>query len=210
MANDIEITGIMLLIGLIIILFGLYLWNYLWISEYGGEMPAPQLHNEVNITYFNSKNFSFVVSELWKHFTSFDKLYLLRSCGIENYIYLLFQRRILYMLLNMSIISLLLSFVAELIKASEAEEKFFEALYDLLLNNKYINDYTVVCQLISFIIFSFLHFRNFSQLKNEVKLIYFERFEKMSREKNVDWLSCRTLHVSGILPEERNSIIYYN
>jgi len=207
MSNEIETTGIMLLIGLVIIVLAVIIWNYLWISEYGGVIPNPQFFHESEITYFNSKNFRFVVSELWDRLVHFDKIYLLRSCGIESYVYLIFQRRTLKMIVTMAFISLILSFITVIIKASEAEEKFLTALYDLLLNNKYINDYTAVFQLISLFIYTFLHFKNFSQIKNEVKHLYFDRFDKMSREKNVDWLSCRTLHVSGILPEERNSNI---
>ena len=205
MAGEVALTGIMLLIGLFIMILAVFIWYFVWIRKYGGVIPNPQFFNESELTYFNSKNFYFVVSELWKRFYNFEKVNLLRSCGVEGYAYLIFQRKTSKMLLTMALISLFLSFVAVIIKATEAEENILGALYDLLLNNKYINNYTVVFQLISLFIFSFMHFRNFSQIKDEVKNLYFERFVKMSREKNSDWLSCRTLHISGILPQERNS-----
>ena len=210
MTNEIEITLIMLFSGFLFLLLAVIIWNYVWIRKYGGVIPNPQFFHESEVTYFNSKNFRFVVSELWERFYNFEKIYLLRSCGIESYAYLIFQRRTMKMMLQMAVISLIISFMAVLVKATESEQKFLTALYDLLLNNKYINDYTAMFQLVSLLIVSFLHCRNFSQIKNEIKLLYFDRFAKMSREKNVDWLSCRTLHLSGIHPEERNSKLSFN
>ena len=52
-------------------------------------------------------------------------------------------------------------------------------------------------------------FRSFFSIylfRKEVKQLYFERFDRMSNKKDFEWLTCRTLHVSGIAPTERNSI----
>ena len=75
----------------------------------------------------------------------------------------------------------------------------------LLLSNKYINDITTVLQVIGLALFSILHFRTISSIKEDARQLYFELFDRMSNTKDFEWLTCRTLHVSGIAPNERNS-----
>ena len=67
------------LINLIIILLGIALYYYIWIKEYGASIPNPQFFEETNLTFFNSKNFVIVISELWKRIKEFDKIYFFRS-----------------------------------------------------------------------------------------------------------------------------------
>ena len=52
-----------------------------------------------------------------------------------------------------------------------------------------------------------LHFRYFSLIRSEAVSLYFERFDILSRTKDYNWLSSRTLHISGLEPHERNSIL---
>ena len=73
------------------------------------------------------------------------------------------------------------------------------------MDNKYIDDFSSFLHLIGVVIYSFLHFRFFSILKNEAVNLYFERFDFLSRKKDYNWLSSRTLHISNLEPSERNS-----
>jgi hypothetical protein len=191
-------------INLIIVFIGIILWYFIWIKEYGGILPNPQIMNETNISYFNSKNFGIVISEIWKRFREFNKNYLLRSIGAEAYVYLTFQRKIISLLSIISIVSLLIS----LINFLAVHDKHFYVFHDFLLNNKYLNDFSTIMHLASLILYTFLHFRFFTVLKNQFKNLYFEQFDKMSRHKNADWLSSRTLHISGLSASQRNSNIY--
>lgn len=187
------------LINIIIILLGIILYHYIWIKDYGVMIPNPQ--SEAGMTFFNSKNFVIVFAELWKRIKEFDRMYLFNSIGIEGYIYLFFQRELISLIFTMAIFSFLFSFISNL--TIEGTEK--SAFQDFLLNNKYLNDFTTIVHLISVALFTFLHFRFFRVIKAETKYIYFDRFDRMSRKKDSDWLSCRTLHVSGLAPNERNS-----
>jgi hypothetical protein len=195
-----------ILINVIMILTGIILWYFIWIKQYGGSIPNPQFGNEEEVTYFHSKNFVRVVSELWTRITNFDKKYMLRSIGMESYVYLFFQRKLCSLLLRMTIFSFLLSLVTTLATKSneDAPATWFQ---DFLLNNKFLNDFTTIVHIISLALFTFLHFRFFTLIKTEIKYLYFDRFDKMSRKKDADWLSCRTLHISGLGPNDRNSKI---
>jgi hypothetical protein len=188
-------------INLIIIFIGIILWYLIWVKTYGCILPNPQIMNETNLSYFHSKNFGIVISEIWKRFVEFNKNYLLRSIGTEGYVYLTFQRKIISLLAIISVISLLIS----LINFIAANENHFDALHDFLLNNKYLNDFSTMMHLFAVIIYTFLHFRFFTLLKNLFKNLYFDQFDKMSRHKDADWLSCRTLHISGLSASQRNS-----
>lgn len=194
-------------VNCIIIFLGIILWYFIWIKEYGGVIPNPQIGNETNITYFNSKNFVIVWEQLWKRIKEFSKPYLIRSVGMESYIYLLFQRKLIRFLLTMSFFSLFFSLLTTL---AHSEQSSYSAFHDFLLNNKYLDDFSIVIHVTSLILYTFLHFRFFGVIKRETKFLYFDRFDEMSRNKDADWLSCRTLHISGLGPNERNSKILYN
>jgi hypothetical protein len=189
-------------VNLIIVFVGIILWYLIWIKNYGGIIPISQIMNETSISYFNSKNFGIVVTEIWKRFREFNKNYLVRSIGTEGYVFLLFQRKIISLLTTISVISLIISFVNFLAN----QEKKFDDFHDFLMDNKYLNEFSTAMHLTALIIYTFLHFRFFTVLKNQLKNLYFEHFDKMSRHKDADWLSCRTLHISGLSASQRNSI----
>jgi hypothetical protein len=189
------------LFNLLLILIGIILFYYVWIKSYGIMIPLPQLSNEDNLTFFNTKNFKIGISELYKRIKSFDKSYLIRSIGPESYIYLIFQRKLISLIITISIFSFLFSFISNFL----GKEDTNSTIRDFLINNKYLNDFTTIIHVISVFLFTFLHFRFFTSIKSDAKFIYFDRFDKMSRRKDADWLSCRTLHVSGLGPTERNS-----
>ena len=120
---------------------------------------------------------------------------------MEAYVYLIFQRKIIKSFIIMSIVSLAISLIS-LLETKDNQT--------VLINNNNIYDITSLLQLTGMAIFSFLHFLLITSLKNDVRQLYFERFEKMSKNKDFEWLTCRTLHVSGIAPSERNSNFIVN
>lgn len=188
----------------ILIGFGIYLWNFIWIKEYGGNIPNVQYESEEITTFFHTKNVKIFLREFLKKFRQFDKNYLIRSIGTEAYIYLIFQRMILRLLSTIAIISLIFSFISAMAHQERGISSFF---HDFLMNNKNMDNFNSFLHLLGIIIYSFLHFRFFSGLKREAKNIYFEKFDRLSRNKDYNWLSSRTLHISGLAPHQRNSII---
>ena len=68
---------------------------------------------------------------------------------------------------------------------------------------KDLQQFLSVSNIFGIILITFFHFRSFAKLKREAFQLYYTRFLKMSEDKDVNWLSCRTLHISGINPQER-------
>lgn len=204
-ANDFitskELT-LFIFFSFLLILIGIYLWNLIWIKEYGGNIPNVQYESEEITTFFHTKNFKIFINEFFKKFREFDKNYLIRSIGTDAYIYLIFQRMILSLLTTMTIISLIFSFISAMNHEETGIGSFF---HDFLMNNKSMDNFNSFLHMLGVIIYSFLHFRFFSWLKREAKNIYFERFDRLSRNKDYNWLSSRTLHISGLAPHQRNS-----
>jgi hypothetical protein len=203
--STISIAEILLFlnVNIIILLLGILLWYLIWIKQYGSSIPYPQFGEETNITYLHTKNFSIILHQLWIRFKEFNKHYIIRNIGIESYVYLLFQKKVINIFLSISVLSLFFLFI----NAVVSKEYGFTAFHNFLQNNGYLNDFTTIMQLIELSLYTFIHFRFFAVLKNELKHLYFEKFDIMSRKKNSEWLSCRTLHISGLSPHQRNSKI---
>ena len=63
-----------LLINIVMILMGIILWYYIWIKQYGGEIPNPQFASESNISYFSSKNFVFLIKHNGFYFPTYERV----------------------------------------------------------------------------------------------------------------------------------------
>lgn len=192
-------------VNIFAVLFGIFLWNIIWIKEYGANIPNVQYGTEEITTFFHTKNLKIFLKEFLKKFRAFEKKYLIRSIGTEAYIYLRFQKTILSLIMSMSIISLVLSFISTIAKQ---EKSFTRFIHDVLLDNKQMDNFNSFLHMLGVVIYTFLHFRFFSQMRREATNIYFERFDLLSRQKDYNWLSSRTLHISGLAPNERNSNLH--
>ena len=181
-------TLLFLLFNIIYLMIGFILWHVLWVSRHGVEIP--NLISKNTLTYFSSHNFSLVLREIWDRMWKLDSTYLTSAIGYEAYNFLLYQRAILSTLFSFFIISLFL-FLCRVYGSL-----FFPKEKDLL-------QFLSVANISGIIIITFLHFRSFAKLKREAFHLYYTRFMKMSQNKDVNWLSCRTLHISGINPQER-------
>ena len=180
-------TLLFLLFNLIYLMIGVILWHVLWVSRHGVEIP--QLINNT-IAYFSSRNFSLVLSEIWERMWNLDSVYLTSAIGYESYTFLLYQRAIISALFSFFLISLF---------------TFLSRTYGHLFFNKEkdLEIFLSVINISGVAFVTFFHFRNFAKLKRDTFYHYYKRFEKMSENRDVNWLSCRTLHISGINPAER-------
>ena len=178
-----------ILFNLLLILLGILLWNNIWIKKFGAEIP---IFINDTFTYFRSTNIYLVLNNLYEKIHNFDKVYLLKSIGYDGYIYLFFQRKIISLLLSYFILELFLyifeNYANYFLNDDKNYEKIHSILYIIFL---YLN--------------TFLHFRCFNIIKKEAYYIYFSRFDKMSQKFDLNFLSSRTLHISGLAPEERNT-----
>lgn len=197
-------VSVFLMINIILLLLGIIIWYYMWVKKYGIEIPNKKSNPNEDLSFMNSKDFFVVVQKLFERIQELDESYFLNTLGYEGYIYLLFQRKLLNLLMIILLFSLVFSGI-NFFFTEKKELNFLLKIEYFLTNNKEINEITVIFHLISIFIYSFLHIRFFSQFKREISYLYFNRFDKMSRVKNSDWLRCRTLHISGLAPRERNN-----
>jgi len=181
-------TLLFLLFNFIYLMIGFILWHVLWVSRHGVEIP--NLISKNTITYFSSRNFSLVLKEIWERMWKLDSTYLTSAIGYEAFIFLLFQRVILSALFSYFLISICL---------------FLCRTYGYVFfpKEKDLDQFLSVTNITGIILITFIHFRSFFKLKREAFYHYYNRFMKMSENKDVNWLSCRTLHISGINPQER-------
>jgi hypothetical protein len=194
------LTFITLFLNILFVLIGFMLWNLFWISEYGCSIPNTKIDKYQ--TYFSSKNFDIVIKELFGIFNAFDKEYLVSSIGFEAYSYLLFQREAITFLLVACLISIANSAISTIYN-SESKTSTYKFMNKLLFDNKAYDDFTDMNNLVSMILIILFFVRFYYVLKSKLRNLYFSRFDKLSREKNYEWLQCRTLHISGISPTER-------
>ena len=181
-------TLLFLLFNLIYLMIGFILWHVLWVSRHGVEIP--NLISKNTISYFSSRNFSLVLKEIWDRMWKLDSKYLNSAIGYEAYNFLYFERTILSTLFSFFVISLCLFL------CRTYGNMFFPKEQDLI-------QFLSVSNIVGIILITFFHFRSFAKLKREAFYHYYSRFIKMSENKDVNWLSCRTLHISGINPQER-------
>jgi hypothetical protein len=190
-------------INILVIILGVLLWYIIWLKQYGATIPYPQFGEETNITYLNTKNFAIIIQQLWQRFKDFNRHYITRSIGMEPYVYLLFQRKSISIFFLLSVLSLFFA----LLNIFANNEHGYNAFHQFLLSNKYLSEFSTVIHVVSIVLYTFIHFRYFAVLKNELKHLYFDKFDTMSRKKDSSWLSCRTLHISGLAPHQRDSKI---
>ena len=75
-------------------------------------------------------------------FKNFNKEYLIETIGMEAYVYLTFQRRVIKHFVILSFFSLGFSLIALLIVQKNVKEsEAFSYIENLLLSNKYLNDF---------------------------------------------------------------------
>ena len=197
------LTLIILLIDIGFILIGTLLWYLIWVKQYGCSIPNKKVQNIQ--TYFNSKNFYMVVSQLYERIVEFDKEYITLTCGFEAYAYLIFQRHTMSLLIFTVLISFIFSSFSAFISLYDTEKfTLLLLLNQIFFQNKASTDYASVFHVTIMIALILFQIRFLTVIKRELRYLYFARYDKMSRDKGYEWLSCRTLHISGIAPYERN------
>ena len=160
------------------------------------------------IEYLHSKEFSVVVKEIFRRLFNFDKKCIIETCGIEAYLYLLFQKKMLKVITLMIGITISFSMVSTYYNHSIITLTNKNSLLQvILLNNLYLNDFSTILHLISLFIFTYLHLNFLTELKRECQKVYLDRIINMSQTKEINWLKSRTLLISGLPKNERNSKI---
>lgn len=197
-----SLSIILLIANIIIVLIAVLLWHIIWVKEYGCSIPNERVGNFQ--TYFHSKNFNMVINQLSSKIFDYNKEFTIETVGFEAYAYLLFQRQVIGFLFIVTIISVSFSAISTYILLQNDDYTLNDFLNTMFFENKEVNSSTATLHIITMTLFILFIIRFLTKLKRELKDLYFSRFDVLSRTKNHEWLRCRTLHISGISPLERN------
>lgn len=200
-----------LLAHVLVLLLTFIIWRYLWLKRTGVEVPIDDSqetrNNKPSTEYQTTKNFNVFWRMFYDYYTKFNQDYWVRNWGLDAYLYLLFQRKVLKLLFTISCISLVLSF-------------FFNFISDHSLqiqDPKWRNDWTVkilfgskdlVKGTWSWVQVSLCIFITIATLKIifSLKTKGREMYKKYSRsgefQHDYEWLRSRTIHVRGLLKND--------
>ena len=102
-------VSVFLMINIILLLLGIIIWYYMWVKKYGIEIPNKKSNPNEDLSFMNSKDFFVVIQKLFERIHELDESYFLNTLGYEGYIYLLFQRKLLNLLMIILLFSLVFS-----------------------------------------------------------------------------------------------------
>lgn len=130
---------------------------------------------------------------------SFKADYWTLNCGLDAYLYLLFQRKLLKLMIFFFVLSMLVSVPTNIFQSSNTEQWFEQTS----LSNKNLTVFTCWIHTMLITIFTMAVLRMVFSMKNEARKIFSKILLNRSHTKNTDWLKGRTVHVRGLLPHDR-------
>lgn len=131
--------------------------------------------------------------------TAFNTEYITLNCGLDAYIYLLFQRKMMKLMLFYAVLSLVFAIPINIVSSTSGEEWFEK----MTLNNKELTALSCWVHTILLIVFSAATMYTFYQMKHEARTIYVRMQLENSKTKDHEWLKTRTVHVRGLAPNDR-------
>lgn len=126
--------------------------------------------------------------------------YWITHCGTDGYLYLLFQRRFLKLLIVFSTISLIVAIPINATSGTSYEDWFERTT----LNNKELSHAKGWMHVFLVLVFTSLTIRAVQKTRRDAKIAYQFYHREMSKNKDHEWLKARTAHVKGIPPEDRS------
>lgn len=201
--NNFEAIWIVLFFNLLIFGIACLISRIIWINGVGLEIPIDKKFYDVDFkkkrVFWSTSSFKVFWDFYIKIMTAFNTEYLTLNWGIDAYIYMLFQRKMMKLMLFYAVLSLLFAIPINVVSSTNGEE-WFERM---TLNNKELDTLSWWVHGILMIIFTIATIYTFYELKLEARKVYAEVQLKRSRTKNFEWLKTRTVHVRGLAPNDR-------
>ena len=179
------IAGTLWLIGINTAIFsaGVFFWKKVWVQRFGISVPeSPEQ------LYTVKEVFQILANKLWH----MDPEYWIGHSGIDGYLYILFQKYMVVLLLVYSVLTVTASVPMNLI--SPQEDNFLTR--STLHSNMplfYSWYQTGVTYLFSVGVFTAIYL-----LRGRANQVLSFRARKRSQEKEHEWLMQRTVHVQGL------------
>eukprot|EP00347_Sterkiella_histriomuscorum_P002304 403368673 len=193
-----------------IFVFSYILWRIIWFRNYGVEIPIDRNFNIQAINqrklFYKTKTYHIFVNFISNIIKKLDMDYWITHTGTDGYLYLLFQRRFLKLLLYFSAISILISIPINITSGvgDQTYEDWFERT---TLNNKELSNFKGWIHVILVLIFTLLTIRAVQKTRRDARIAYQFYHREMSKNHDHEWLNARTVHVKGIPPEDRSGNI---
>ena len=126
--NNLENILFVLFFNLLIFFIACLISKYIWIQQIGVEIPIDRKLYDVEFKrkryYWSTSSFQVFWHFFVKIMTTFNMEYFTLNWGIDAYIYLLFQRRLMMLMLFFSVLSLLFGIPVNIATSSSGEEWF--------------------------------------------------------------------------------------
>ena len=157
--------------------------------------------------YYTTTSPSILYDFFKRVMVKFDRDYWVTHCGQDAYLYLLLQRKLMRLAILTGVLSLIVSFSANLFTAPTQEEWFTKSSLNFKEFTTPLSAWIHVC-LIIFI--TAITFYTVFELREEARELYKESWKEKCKVKDDEWLKARTLHVRGVLPKDRRGDMLKN
>ena len=134
----------------------------------------------------------------WKLLYSLRQEYWVLNCGLDAYLYLLFQRKMLKLMAVFSVVALTIPLPVNVYTA-ENQWDFFEKI-TLSSQAMAFKSWIYV---ILVIVMTVLTLWMLMDLKQEAREVFVKTNLDRTKTKNTEWLMERTIHVRGLAPMDK-------
>lgn len=189
----IEAIASLLLVNLVLLTLAFLIWKRTWLERFGLEVPE-----EGDSSTFRHYSVSGVFSRLLGRLWDLKPEYWLQHCGTEAYLYLLYQRSMIRLLLIYSAVVVVATIPLNL--ATSQEEAFFTRTTIAGGLSSYASWFQVA--LVYF--FSIGVFITTAGLRQQAGKVLLEHAQDSQRLYDHEWLLARTVHVRGLDKADRS------
>jgi len=209
---------VLLIVDTFLLILAFVFAYHVWVKKLGVEIPddnpAPfknvQKHFQRRSLTFSSRSVDLIVDKYLSLLWNFDPNYWIRHCGIDAYIYLLYQRTIFKLLGLMCALSICVSIPVNVFTSSDENWSLENLFVRTTLNNRTMTQFTSWLHVVLLVGFSLFAFRTIFQMREDIKAEYINQFKEKSKKQNVEWLKARTVHVIGLPQRDRKGIMLAN
>ena len=205
----------LIVVDTILLIIGFIAAYYIWFKNLGAEVPderSPPVKNvrkhfQRRAFTLSSRSLGIIVDKYFDLLFKFDSEYWIRHCGIEAFVFLLFQRTIFKLFGIMAILSICVSIPINVFTSTDDNWTLENLFIRTTLNNKTMTGFTSWFHVGLLVGFSLYSFRTIFQLKEVIKKEYEKEFLIKSKKHNKEWLKAHTVHIIGIPQSDRKGLM---
>ena len=202
--NQIESLFYLTLLMLLIFAVAVILWKFFWLKPIGVEIPIDrQFFEDRRPVFYATRSFSIFWSFFSRTLRQFNRDYWSLHVGLDGFLYLLFQRALLKLMLVFALVSLLVSMPINYIETDDSSHALSNWFERTTLNNKPLTSLSswIHVGLVGF--YTMITLLTILSVRQEAKGIFVRVQIQKSKKHDHEWLKAHTLHVRGLLPQDK-------